>query len=258
MIEVRGLWKDYGGRDALRGVTFTVRPGEVTGYLGPNGAGKTTTLKVIAGLLRPSQGSVAVCGFDVETQPLEARRRLGYVPETAALYTALTPHEHLSMAAELHGLERASAAERMRHLLEAFDLAGAADEQIEALSKGMRQKVLLIGALLHDPEVLLLDEPLNGLDVKAVLTLREILDGMARRGKAILFSSHILPVVERLCSRAVVLHEGLVVADDATSRLLAREPGGTLESVFRSLTGAEAAQEELRAFFEALAPREAR
>lgn len=252
MIEVSNLRKEYGGAEAVRDVSFTVRPGEPTGYLGPNGAGKSTTVKIIAGLIRPTSGQVKVCGHDLALAPLEAKRRIGYVPDSAALYTSLTPHEYLSLAAELHQLDRAVAAERIDQLLGAFAISNTADQQIETLSKGQRQKVLLSGALLHDPDVLLLDEPLNGLDVNAVLTFRRLLEHLAGRGKTILFCSHILEVIERLCKRVIVIHQGRIVADDATDRLLAQTREGTLEAVFQSLTRPDDAGESLKGVIDAL------
>src|SRR5262249_18307780 len=155
VIEVRNLVKSYDGTDAVKGISFTLRPGEATGYLGPNGAGKSTTVKIIAGLLRPTEGEVKDCGFDVVKDPIEVKRRIGYVPENAALYDSLSPNEYLSLVSELYQLDRATAAMRIGQLFDAFDLLPAADQQIETLSKGMRQKVLLIGALIHDPPVIL-------------------------------------------------------------------------------------------------------
>lgn len=252
MIEVRNLVKSYEGKDAVRGVSFTLRPGEATGYLGPNGAGKSTTVKIIAGLLRPTEGEVKVCGHDVVKDPVAAKRCIGYVPDSAALYTSLTPHEYLSLAAELCHVDRATAALRIGQLLEAFDLIAAADQQIETLSKGMRQKVLLIGALLHDPPVILLDEPLNGLDVNAALVFRRLLERLLERGKTLLFCSHILEVVEKLCSRVIVIDRGRVVADDTTASLLADPERGSLAAVFQALTGGAGADDSLRKFLDAL------
>ena len=236
MIEVSNLVKDYQGKQAVAGVSFTLRPGEATGYLGPNGAGKSTTVKMIAGLLQPTAGDIRIAGHDLLLDPLAAKRKLGYVPESAALYTSLTPNEYFSLVAELYQLDQPVAAERIGHLVKAFDLDKLADRQIESLSKGQKQKTLLIGALLHDPEVLLLDEPLNGLDVNAVVSFRRILESMLERGRTILFCSHILEVIERLCKRVIVIDQGRIVADDATKNLLARTREGTLEAVFRSLT----------------------
>ncbi|MGL4554684.1 MAG: ABC transporter ATP-binding protein [Gemmataceae bacterium] len=252
MLDVVNLTKAYGTRDVLRGVSFSVRPGEAVAYLGPNGAGKSTTVKIIAGLLRPAGGSVTVCGHDVTTAPLEAKKRLGYVPDSAQLYETLTPAEYLSLCAELHHLDRPVAAERMRLMLQSFDLAAAADRPIETLSRGQRQKVLIIAALLHDPDVLLLDEPLNGLDVNSGLTLRQVFARLLERGKAILFCTHIFEIVERVCQRVVVIDQGKVVADEPTATLLKRSPGGTLEAVFRQLTRPDEADDGAKAFLAAL------
>ncbi|MBI1247769.1 ATP-binding cassette domain-containing protein [bacterium] len=236
MIEVVDLVKQFGNNAALQGISFTIRPGEATGCLGPNGAGKSTTMKILAGLVRPTSGEVRICGHDLLTDPLEVKRRIGYVPETAAMYTGLTAHEYLSLIAELYHLDRTYAADKIRFLLEGFQLTEAADRQIDALSKGMRQKVLISSALLHDPEVLIFDEPLNGLDVNAALTFRRIVEGLVEQGKTVLYCSHILDVVERLCSRVIVLHEGQIVADDQTETLLSTSPKGSLEAVFQDLT----------------------
>jgi ABC-2 type transport system ATP-binding protein len=252
MIEVSNLVQRYGATEALAGVTFMVRPGEAVAYLGPNGAGKSTTVRAIAGLLRPTEGRIRVCGHDVATEPVAAKMRLGYVPDGAELYETLTPHEYLSLVAELYHLDRVTAAERIGHLLGAFGVAEAADRAIEGLSRGQRQKVLITGALLHDPDVLLLDEPLNGLDVHAALTLRQLISTFVARGKAVLFCSHILEVAERLCGRVIVLDRGRIVADEPTPQLLRRTASGTLEAVFRQLTRPENADAGAKAFVEAL------
>ncbi len=257
MIRVRDLVKSFDGKQAVQGVSFDVEPGQITGYLGPNGAGKSTTVKMITGVLRTTSGSIEVCGVDVLQQPLEAKRRIGYVPESQALYTSLTPNEYLSLVAELHDMDRGYAAERIRQLTEAFGLTESVDRLIETFSKGMRQKVLLIGALLHDPDVLLLDEPLNGLDVNMALTFRRILEGLAERGKTILFCSHILDVVERLCTRIIVLDQGRVVADAPTRELLEGHPAHRLESVFQDLTRRGDADEWVGQFLDAVGPRAA-
>ncbi len=236
MIEVINLVKTFSGNTALKGINFTVRPGEATGCLGPNGAGKSTIMKTLAGLLRPTSGEVRICGYSLATEPLEVKKRLGYIPETAAMYTGLTANEYLSLVAELYHLDREFAADQIRKLMEAFHLTEAADRQIDALSKGMRQKVLISSALLHDPDVLIFDEPLNGLDVNAALTFRRIVEDLIEQGKTVFYCSHILDVVERLCKRVIVLNEGEVVADDETAKLLASTPQGSLESVFQELT----------------------
>jgi ABC-2 type transport system ATP-binding protein len=252
MIEVSQLRQQFDGKEVLHGIDFIVRPGEATGYLGPNGAGKSTTVKILAGLVRPSSGRVTVAGFDLAGLPLEVKRRIGYVPESAALYQTLTPHEYLSLVADLHHLERALAADRIAHFLLAFQVADAADRPLETLSKGMRQKVLLSGALLHDPEVLLLDEPLNGLDVHGVMTFRRILENLLERGRTILFCSHILEVIERLCRRVLIIDQGRIVADDTTAALLSRQAHGGLEAVFHALVESRNGATETQALLDAL------
>lgn len=243
VIKVCDLAKSYGATEAVCGVSFEVRPGEITGYLGPNGAGKSTTVKMMTGVLKPTSGSVEVCGHDMANSALDAKRCIGYVPENQALYTSLTPNEYLSLVAELQGLERAHAAERMRQLTEAFGIVDVGDTLMESFSKGMRQKVLLTAALLHDPDVVLFDEPLNGLDVNAALTFRQIVEGLAERGKTVLYCSHILDVVERLCTRIIVIDHGRIVADDQTQALLSGHPSGRLEAVFQDLTRREGSDE---------------
>jgi ABC-2 type transport system ATP-binding protein len=250
VIQVTNLTKRYGDREALRGVSFAVRPGEVTAYLGPNGAGKSTTVKIIAGLLRFDSGSVQVCGHDLATSPLEAKRRIGYVPDSAALYETLSPHEYLSLVSELYHLDREVAGRRIGSLFTDFELTAAADRPIETLSRGQRQKVLISAALVHDPEVLLLDEPLNGLDVNTALVFRKLIASLVERGKAVLFTSHILEVIERLCTRTVVVDQGRVVADEPTRDLLKKS--GSLEAVFRQLTRAKDAEEGTLAFLQSL------
>jgi ABC-2 type transport system ATP-binding protein len=250
LIQVTRLTKRFGEREALRDVSFTLRPGEATGYLGPNGAGKSTTIKMLTGLLRPDNGTIQVCGHDLAASPLEVKRRLGYVPDNAVLYETLSPHEYLSLVAELHHLEGNIAAERIRSLFADFDLSVCADRAIETLSRGQRQKVIISAALIHDPEVLLLDEPLNGLDVNAALAFRRLIETLVARGKTVLFTSHILEVIERLCQRTIVIHQGSIVADEPTRELMKRS--GSLEAVFRQLTRPNDAADEARAFLRAL------
>jgi ABC-2 type transport system ATP-binding protein len=248
MIEVRGLVKLFGSHSALNGISFEIAPGKITGYLGPNGAGKSTTVKIIAGILYPSEGQVKICGHDVLADSVEARRRIGYVPESSALYSSLTPHEYLWLVSDLYDLPFGLAAERSHQLMAAFAILDVAHRRIATLSKGTRQKVLLTSALIHDPDVLLLDEPLSGLDVNAAHTLRQIIVGMAQRGKTILFCSHILDVVERLCHKVIIIHQGNIVAHDDTSVLLAGNPKGTLEAVFADLTRIEDADANIAEF----------
>lgn len=235
-ITITGLRKSYGEHEVLRGVSFSVPPGQVCGYLGPNGAGKSTTIKILAGVLKADAGQVSVAGHDVAADSLAAKRALGYVPESGALYGLLSIREHLHLVADLYELERGLAARKVGQALELFELGEVADRRVDTLSKGQRQKTALAAGLLHDPEVILFDEPLNGLDVNAARQLKDLIRGLAERGKAILYCSHVLDVVERVCDRALILSGGELVADAPTQELLAQAE--SLEAVFRQLTRA--------------------
>lgn len=238
-IAVRGVHKQYGDVHAVVGVDFTVPWGQVCGYLGPNGAGKSTTIRMLAGILQPTSGSIAIAGHDLAAAPLEARRALGFVPDAGALYGLLSAREHVALIADLYELDPTRAHERAEELLSLFDASDLMDRRVDTLSKGQTQKVALTMGLLHEPRVLLLDEPLSGLDAASARVLKDLLRGFADRGNAVLYSSHILDVVERLCDRAVILHEGRIVADAPTGELVARGSDKTLESVFHALTRAE-------------------
>jgi ABC-2 type transport system ATP-binding protein len=191
-----------------------------------------------------------VCGFDVASQPLEVKRRIGYVPETGAVYPTLSPTEYLTLVGTLHGMERSEIADRTRRMLELFGIEECADRRLDTLSKGQRQRVVISGALLPDPEVILFDEPLSGLDANAARTIRDLVRELADRGKTVLYCSHVLDVVERLCERVIILHHGQIVADGKTSELLQQSRAGTLESVFRELTAGEAEGEMAKAIAE--------
>ncbi len=235
MLEVRKLSKHFSGIPAVQDVTFRARPGEVTGYLGPNGSGKSTTMKMLTGLISPSSGEVLFAGRPIADDLMAFHRRLGYVPEEPYLYTHLTGLEYLVMVSQLHGLAHRKARERIDALLSAFGLSGEGEALISGYSKGMRQKVLIAGALLHNPDLVILDEPFSGLDIGSALLLRCVIEELGRRGKVILFSSHELDTVERICSHVVILHRGRVVADDSAERLRAMMAAPSLESVFAQL-----------------------
>jgi ABC-2 type transport system ATP-binding protein len=252
MIEVRDLSHAYDGRLVLNGVSFVAAPGEVIGYLGPNGAGKSTTIKVLIGLLKPSHGTVRVLGMDPAVQPLEVRARIGYVPESGALYETLTPREYLAFVGRLHGLAPAVVAERTNTFLDAFQLRANADERMTGFSKGMKQKVVFAAALIHDPQVLFLDEPLNGLDANATVTVKEVIRGLAARGRTVFYSSHLMDVVERVTNRVVILDRGTVVADGPPEDLRTRTGDASLEAFFSRLTGGEGIHERSRGILGAL------
>jgi ABC-2 type transport system ATP-binding protein len=235
VIEAHDLRKRYDGTTALDGVSFSCRPGQVVAYLGPNGAGKSTTVKILVGMIKPSAGQARVLGIDVAASPLEVKRRVGYVPESAALYETLSGREYLELCAELYHLEPKVARARAREVADPFGLSEALDGRIATYSKGMRRKLAIAAALLHDPEVLFLDEPLDGLDVAAQALVKSLVRRLAASGKTIFYCSHILEVVERVCDRVIILHRGRVVCDGAIDEVRGR--AASLEEAFRTLTG---------------------
>jgi ABC-2 type transport system ATP-binding protein len=235
MLELRNVTKAFTGIVAVDNVSFQARAGEITGYLGPNGSGKSTTMKMITGLLETSSGHILFDGEDIESSPMAYKQRLGYVPEEPHLYGHLSGLEYLVMVGQLRNLSAAATSDRIDGLLRLFSLRGDRHAPISAYSKGMRQKVLLSAALLHNPDLLLLDEPFSGLDVGTGLVLRSLIQELAARGKVVLFSSHELETVERVCSHVVILHRGKIVADDSIARLRTVMSVPTLEGIFEQL-----------------------
>ncbi len=237
MIETEDLTKTFGDKLALDRLTIRVEPGEIYGFLGPNGAGKSTTVKILTGLLRPTMGTARVAGYDVLEHPVEVKRRIGCVPESGALFESLSPVEYLEVVASLHHLDPASASRRAEELLSLFGLAEDRNVRMLDFSKGMKQKVLLVAALLHNPEVLFMDEPLNGVDANTAMVFKELLKRLAGQGKTIFFSSHILEVVERICTRIAIISEGRVVVDGTYQEIARLTGSATLEEAFRKATG---------------------
>jgi ABC-2 type transport system ATP-binding protein len=237
MIRTEELTHHYGVKTALQGLNLQVDPGEVLGLLGPNGAGKSTTVKILTGLIRPTSGRACVAGFDVVQQPLEAKRRLGYVPEQPALYDTLTATEFLEVVSALHHLDPATAGPRRDELLDLLGLGEARHQRLNAFSKGMKQKVVLAAALIHRPEVLILDEPLDGLDANSARVVKGLLRSLALQGKTILFCSHILEVVERVCTRLVIIDRGRQIAGGTPQDIAASTSSATLDEAFAKLTG---------------------
>ncbi|MGA8597042.1 MAG: ABC transporter ATP-binding protein [Bryobacteraceae bacterium] len=235
MLELRHVSKRFTGIIAVDDVTFSARAGEITGYLGPNGSGKSTTMKMITGLIEMTSGEILFDGQPIQRDPIAYKQRLGYVPEEPHLYSHLTGLEYLLMTAQLRDLPLKSAAQKIDGLLRLFSLHGDRHSPISAYSKGMRQKVLLAAALLHNPDLILLDEPFSGLDVASGLVLRTLIQELAARGKVVLFSSHELETVERVSSRVVILHGGKIVADDSIERLRTLMALPTLEDIFSEL-----------------------
>jgi ABC-2 type transport system ATP-binding protein len=235
MLELRNVAKRFRGIVAVDQVSFTARAGEITGYLGPNGSGKSTTMKMITGLIEMTSGEILFDGQPIQRDPIAYKQRIGYVPEEPYLYAHLTGLEYLVMVGQLRGLPAKLTADRIDALLRLFGLHSDRHVPIASYSKGMRQKVLLSAALLHNPDLILLDEPFSGLDVTTVMVVRSLVQELARRGKVVLFSSHEMEMVERVSSHVVILHRGKVVADDSIERLRVLMELPTLEEIFSQL-----------------------
>jgi ABC-2 type transport system ATP-binding protein len=235
MLELRNVSKDFRGIVAVANVSFSARAGEITGYLGPNGSGKSTTMKMITTLIEPSAGEILFDGAPIQRDLIGYKQRLGYVPEEPHLYAHLSGLEYLGMVGLLRNLPLKPAAARIDGLLRLLSLHDDRHVPISAYSKGMRQKMLLAAALLHNPDLILLDEPFSGLDVGTALVLRGLIEELAARGKVVLFSSHELETVERVCSHVVILHRGKIVADDSIARLRTLMALPTLEEIFSQL-----------------------
>ena len=235
MLELRSVSKHFSGIPAVDSVSFSARPGEVTGYLGPNGSGKSTTMKMITGLIEMTSGHILFKGKPIQDDLIAYKRRMGYVPEEPYLYNHLSGVEYLTMVSQLRNLPERESSERIDGLLRMLALYDDRHASISGYSKGMRQKVLIAAALLHNPELVLLDEPFSGLDVGSALVLRSLIQELAARGKVVLFSSHELDTVERVCSHIVILHRGKLVADDSIDNLRSLMELPTLEKIFSQL-----------------------
>lgn len=235
MLEVRHLTKRFRGIPAVQDLNFTVRPCEVCGYLGPNGSGKSTTFKVLTGLMQPSEGQVLYEGRSILNDPVAFKKRLGFVPEEPLLYTYLSGAEYLELVGQLRQVPWARLKRRIAELLRLLSLEGDRHTPLSAYSKGMKQKVLIAAALLDEPEVVILDEPFSGLDVATSLMLKQLMASLAAAGKIMIYSSHVLEVVEKVCSRVIILHRGRILADDSVANLRALMSAPSLEAVFAQL-----------------------
>lgn len=252
MIKFSNLCKEFDGKKAVENLTLEIESGEIFGFLGPNGAGKTTTVKMLAGMLTPTSGTALVANFDVLRRPIEVKKRIGYVPESGALFESLTAREYLELVAELHHLDLNLAKRRIDEFLSLFGIYDDRDTSLSQFSKGMKQKVLLSAAFLPNPEVLFLDEPLNGLDANAASIVKELLKKMAAQNKTMLFCSHVLEVVERICTRIAIIHKGKIVAVGAPSEILMQTSQPTLEQAFSKLTDSPDARVYTDEFLQAL------
>ena len=251
-IELRGLRKRFGGRVVLDGIDLAIERGTILGYIGPNGAGKSTTVKILCGLTPDFEGEVRVAGLDPRADPLAVKRRIGYVPENAVLFELLTIAEFLLLVGRLHGLDESVIRARATSFLDVFELGDRLGARIQTLSKGMRQKVLLTAALLHDPDVVFLDEPLSGLDVNATILVKEVIRELAAAGKTVFYCSHVMVVVERVCDRIAIIDDGKIVALGSFEELQAARGGGSLEQIFARLTSAGGQEEQAKKLIAAL------
>lgn len=246
-IVCRGLVKSYPGHEVLRGIDFEIPRGTVFGYIGPNGAGKTTTVRILAGIDDDYEGEVYVAGLNVGLVPREVKARIGLVPESAHLYEGLTIYEHLQLIGRLHAMDEAAIETRAFDLLEIFELQSRAHNRLATCSKGMKQKVMFCSALLPDPEVLFLDEPLSGLDVESTIFVKGLIRAWADSGRTVMYCSHMMDVVERVCDRIVILDDGGIVADGSFAELAARSDEASLEGLFREVTGSESPEGRIEA-----------
>ena len=239
IVELGNVRFSYDRGEVLHGVSFTLRRGEIVGLLGPNGAGKSTTIKIITGILTASEGVVRVAGLPLPERSLDVKQRIGYVPESAVLFDSLTGQEFLELAGRLHDVEEDILQARIRGMLETFGLTSDRVSRLDTYSKGMRQKILIAAALVHNPDLILLDEPLSGLDVNAAMLIKGLIAALAAEGKAVLYSSHVLDVVEKVCNRVVIIDQGSLIAEGSPEELRATTGKTTLEEVFRKVTGAD-------------------
>lgn len=250
MISLRELTKVFAGKTAVDRLSLEIPGGQIVGFLGPNGAGKSTTLKMLTGMLRPTSGTAVIAGHDLLTDPLAVKRSVGFVPESGALYESLTGLEYLRMVAALYGIGAGQADARIREFIQFFELTWdtLTDKLLGAYSKGMRRKAVIISALLHNPPVIFFDEPLDGLDANAAVGFKALIQTLARQGRTVVYSSHILDVVERVCDRVVIINEGKLTLDGSPSELREAHGGISLEEIFTRLTGGDQLRERAEAF----------
>ncbi len=237
VIEIEDLHMSFGTKEVLKGISLKVYPGQIIGYIGPNGAGKSTTIKIILGLLEGYTGDIKISGKKISEDSIEYKRKIGYVPESAEVYDTLTAREYLTFIGELYGKEPDQIEKKAKRLMKIFGIEEVFNSRISSYSKGMKQKVILISSLLHNPNILFLDEPLSGLDANSVIVVKEILAELARQGKTIFYSSHIMDVVEKISNRIILLRDGEILADGSFEKLREKSQDGSLEQIFNQLTG---------------------
>ena len=250
LIQIRNLSKSYGSKLVLKHLSLDIYPGQVIGYIGPNGAGKSTTVKILTGLIPDFQGEVIVNGISMTDNPQEIKKLIGYVPENAEIYDVLTPNEYLDFIGKLYGMTEDVLAERIQKLLTAFGLGSNVHDRMDTFSKGMKQKVLLISGIIHNPRIIILDEPLSGLDANAVIMIKELIMRLSKEGKTIFYCSHMMDVVEKVSDRILLINKGDIIAD-GTFESLKQNHSDTLERIFAKLTGREENNSETDAIIHA-------
>jgi ABC-2 type transport system ATP-binding protein len=238
IICIKNLNKFYDTKQVLKNLSLDIYPGQVIGYIGPNGAGKSTTVKILTGLIPEFQGEVTVDGMNMSENPQEIKKLIGYVPENAEIYDVLTPMEYLDFIGKLYGMEEPLLSERIVKLLTAFGLGANINDRMDTFSKGMKQKVLLIAGIVNNPKILILDEPLSGLDANAVILVKELIIRLSKEGKTIFYCSHMMDVVEKVSDRILLINKGEIIAD-GTFESLKQNHSDTLEQIFSKLTGRE-------------------
>lgn len=251
IIQIKNLSKSYGVKQVLKNLSLDIYPGQVIGYIGPNGAGKSTTVKILTGLIPEFDGEVLVEGMSMAQNPIEIKKLIGYVPENAEIYDVLSPNEYLDFIGKLYGMDEHTLADRSAKLLAAFGLSANANDRMDTYSKGMKQKVLLIAGIIHNPKIIILDEPLSGLDANAVIMIKELILRLAREGKTLFYCSHMMDIVEKVADRILLINKGEIIADGSFESLK-QNHSDTLEHIFSKLTGGDESGSEADAIINAL------
>lgn len=248
VLEIINLRKSFGDKDVLKGINLTVHKGQIIGYIGPNGAGKSTTVKLIMGLINGYTGEIRILGEDISRRDESYKKNIGYVPEVPDIYDSLTGKEYLTFIGQLYGIDYDNVNEKAKKLMEILGILDSYEKRISSYSKGMKQKLILISSLIHNPEILFLDEPLNGLDANSVMIIKEILAHLAKDGKTIFYSSHIMEVVEKISDRIILINNGEIVADGNFEELKSSFKENSLENIFNEVTGFHEYKELAEAF----------
>ena len=239
VISLSNVYKSYGTKQVLKGINLSIYPGQVIGYIGPNGAGKSTTVKILCGLISDYEGEVTIEGINLKDDPIAVKAKIGYVPELAELYDVLTPSEFLGFMAELYNMPKEMATDRIGKMLSAFGLEANMHQRMDTFSKGMKQKVLITSGLLHNPDIIILDEPLSGLDANSVIIVKDLISKLAKEGKTIFYCSHMMDVVEKVSDRIILINEGTVIADGSFEELQQQQGNQSLEKIFAHMTAKE-------------------